>query len=166
MNDEVAATAAKLKMRLDFYRAEDRHECTLMHYRMLWLLSSQGFLFAVYFALSGGQTTRDSRSLLILALCICSALIAWRIRIAIKQAEDVIDRWHILERKVFTDAEESKELKDYFAAYDIKRQWGEASKDPYQVESFKCQKEIPYMIVFLWILLLLFSLFNNFKWTP
>lgn len=157
MTDEEKSKAAELIARLDYCRTEDRHECALIHYRMIWMLSCQGFLLAGYFALSQGITNKRN-SLLIAAICIISALIAWRVRIAIKQAEEVIDKIHNLERRVFDEARENKNLEAYFSGYNTDRNWGDSRKDIHQVLSFACQKEIPWGFVAIWAIFFVVSI--------
>jgi hypothetical protein len=161
MTEEDRNKAADLKSRLDYCRAEDRHECTLIHYRMLWMLSCQGFLLAGYFVLSQG-TPDNRKSIIIAVICVLSGIIAWRIRLAIKQAEEVIDKVHKLERQVFIDAKESKELEKYFSGYDTGRQWGDGQKDIHQTLSFACQREIPWGFVVIWAILFLVSVGPKF----
>jgi hypothetical protein len=162
MTEEVKEKAAELKARLDYCRAEDRHECTLIHYRMLWMISCQGFLLATYFALYQSGVTDNVKSLIIALICIVSARIAWIVRNAIEQAENIIDKVHTLEHQVFIEAKQNKELEKYFSGYDRGRQWGTGDKDFHQIISFRCQSEIPWGFVVIWVILFLASIGPKF----
>ena len=130
---------------------------------MLWMLSCQGFLLAGYFVLTQGVA--DNRKSLVIALiCLLSAMITLLIRLAIRQAEEVIDKVHKLERQIFIDAKESTELEKYLSGYDVGRQWKDGQKDIHQVLSFVCQRAIPWGFVGIWAVLFLISIGPKFTW--
>ena len=83
------------------------------------------------------------------SICILANTITITIWLAIRQAEQVIDKVHGLERQVFIDAKESKELEKYLSGYDIGREWKNNQKDWYQVFSFFCQRSIPLGFVMI-----------------
>ena len=104
MTDDQIKELALYKQRLDFYHAEDRHECTLIHYRMLWMLTFQGILLAGFFALKRAGLGDDIwRQVIPASLGVCSVFLAVRIGIAIKAAEDIIAQWHTKEGKLFDE---------------------------------------------------------------
>jgi hypothetical protein len=127
------------------------------------MLSCQGYLLAGYFVLSKGATD-NPKSLIIAIICVLSAMIAWRIRVAIKQGEEVIDKVHKLERQVFIEAKETKELEKYFLGFDVGRHWGDGQKDIHHILSFACQREIPWGFVVIWCVFFLVSIGPKFAW--
>ena len=162
MTDQQIRDVAYYKQQIDFYHTEDRHECTLIHYRMVWMLTSQAILLAGFFALNKTGPQKDIWHILtFVVLGICSVILAIRVGDSINAAERIIMRWHAKEGKLYDDIEKLTDttVKQQLESYSIGRWRKKDGEDDYaHIHSFRIHWEISTVFILLWVVLVIGSI--------
>ena len=127
--------------RLEYYRAEDRHECSLVNYRMSWLTTCQSFLIAAFVIVHNSQSIVLRLSLSIL-IPVVGIYVARKIKLSIQEADNIIDRWHQKEHDWLADVDRLTDvtLREYLRSFWGGRNW--KGVDPQHEKSFEFQRKV------------------------
>lgn len=101
----------KLKLeKLRYYRAESRHEYSLMLTRLGTYMTSQSFLFIAYPSAMGTTIAGDARFSFYfpVLLCILGFILSFHAYPGLAGASDRIDMWRDMEKKLFELRQQTK----------------------------------------------------------